>query len=116
MEEAGILENPALLRLVLPSLEPGPFLPFFGTFGAASRRDGSLSKLLQHYEIGHDQCWAGPSKNRLRMGAAEVPYQLPPIVHYLTWLRMAPVRWDFTLRARARYRRLKSHIRASILL
>ena len=63
------------------------FPPVLGTFGAASRRDGSLSKLLQHYEIGHDQCWAGPSKNRLRMGAAEVPYQFPPIVHYLTWLR-----------------------------
>ena len=64
-----------------------PFPPFLGTFGADSRRDGSLSKLLQHYEIGHDQYWAGPSKNRLRMGAAEVPYQFPPIVHYLTWLR-----------------------------
>ena len=37
-----------------------PLPPFFGTFGAASRRDGSLSKTLQHYEIRHDQCWAGP--------------------------------------------------------
>jgi hypothetical protein len=28
-----------------------PFPPFLGTFGAASRRDGSLSKSLRHYEI-----------------------------------------------------------------
>jgi hypothetical protein len=28
-----------------------PLLPFFGTLGAASRRDGSLNKALQHYEF-----------------------------------------------------------------
>jgi hypothetical protein len=48
MEEAGILGNTALLNVVLPSFDPGPLLPFFGSFGAAARRDGSLSKLLQH--------------------------------------------------------------------
>ena len=43
-------------RNALPEL---PLLPFLGTLGAASRRDGSLSKALQHYEIRHDLCAAG---------------------------------------------------------
>jgi hypothetical protein len=41
------------------------FVPLFGTFGAASRRDGSLGKALQYHEIGHDLCSAGPSENRV---------------------------------------------------
>jgi hypothetical protein len=40
-------------------------VPFFGTFGAASGRVGSLGKALQDYEIGHDPCSAWPSLNRV---------------------------------------------------
>jgi hypothetical protein len=40
-------------------------VPFFGIFGAACRRDGSLDNTLQHHEIGHDPCSAGPSLNRV---------------------------------------------------
>ena len=42
-----------------------PFVPLFGTSGVASRRDGSLRKTLQHHEIGHERCSAGPSQNRV---------------------------------------------------
>ena len=67
-----------------------PFLPFFGTFGAASRRDGSLGKALRHHEIGHDLCWAGPSQNRVGIGAPKLPHRFPLIVHYLRLLGIAP--------------------------
>jgi hypothetical protein len=76
-----------------------PLLPFFGTFGAASRRDGSLSKLLQHYEIRHDLCPAGPSKNRVGIGAPKLPHRFPLIVHYLRWVTMAPDPHSWALRA-----------------
>ena len=33
---------------------------------------------------------AGPFKNRVRIGAPNLPRQVPLIVHYLRWLRMAP--------------------------
>jgi hypothetical protein len=32
MEEAGILENPALLSLVIPNFEPGPKMAVLGMF------------------------------------------------------------------------------------
>jgi hypothetical protein len=53
-----------------------------GTFGAACRRECSLGNTLQHHEIGHDTCSAGPFKNRVSMGAPKLPYQFPLIVHY----------------------------------
>ena len=66
-----------------------PFVPLLGTFGSPLRRDGSLGKALQHHEIGHDRCSAGPSQKRVRIGAPKLPYQFPLIVHYLRWLRIA---------------------------
>jgi hypothetical protein len=41
------------------------FVPLFGTFGAASRRHGSLGKALRNHEIGHEPCSAEPSENRV---------------------------------------------------
>ena len=38
-------------------------VPLFGTFSAASTRDGSLGKALQHHEIGHEPCSAKPSRS-----------------------------------------------------
>ena len=60
-----------------------PFPPLSGNFGAASGRDASLGKALQHHEIGHDRCSAGPSQNRVGMGAPKLPHQFPLVVHYL---------------------------------
>jgi hypothetical protein len=34
----------------------------FQTFGAPCRRQRSLGNTLQHHEIGHDRCSAGPSQ------------------------------------------------------
>jgi hypothetical protein len=45
---------------------------------------------LQHYEIRHELCWAGPSKNRVGRGAPKLPHRFSLIVHYLGWLTMAP--------------------------
>ena len=80
-----------------------PFLPFFGAFGAASGRDGSLGKTLQHHEIGHDRCSAGPSQNRVGIGAPKLPHQFPLIVHYLNWLTMAPDPHSLALRSLTRF-------------
>ena len=61
------------------------FRHFSGTSGAACRREGSLGKALQHHEIGHDPCSAGPSQNRVGIGAPKLPYRIPLIVHYPMW-------------------------------
>jgi hypothetical protein len=57
--------TPAYTRV--QTLEKGPqnchCVPLFGTFGSASWQDSSLGKALQHHEIGHDLCWAGPAEN-----------------------------------------------------
>src|SRR5438270_11759356 len=50
-----------------------PFSPFLATFGAACRREGSIGNMLEHQEIGHDPCWAGPSKNQVGIGAPKLP-------------------------------------------
>jgi hypothetical protein len=63
------------------TLQKLPLLPLFGTLGAAFRPDGSPSKLLQYDEIRHDLCWAGPSRNRVRIGASKLPHRFPRIVH-----------------------------------
>jgi hypothetical protein len=69
------------------ALEKGPenchFVPLFGTFGAASGRDGSIGNALQHHEIGHDLCSAGPSQKPGGMRKPEkLPQLAPPDVHY----------------------------------
>jgi hypothetical protein len=91
-------------------------LPFFGTFGAACRRECSLDNTLQHHEIGHDLCSAGPFKNRVGMGAPKLPHQFPLLVHYLRRLRIAPDPRSLALGGRTRFQRLTSHVRASISL
>jgi hypothetical protein len=83
---------------------------------AACRREGSLGNTLQRHEIGHDPCSAGPSRNRVHIGAPKLPHRFPLIVHYPMLLTMAPERHEFTLRGRTRFQRLKSHARASISL
>ena len=60
-----------------------PFSPFSRPFGAASRRDGLLSKVLQHDEIRHNLGWAGRPQNRVRIGAPNLPHRFPRHVHYL---------------------------------
>ena len=82
-----------------------PFLPFFGTSGAACRREGSLGNTLQHHEIGHDPCSAGPFQNRVGIGAPKVPHQFPLIVHYLRLLTMAPDPHELALRGRTPFQR-----------
>jgi hypothetical protein len=52
----------------------------------ACRREGWSGKALQHHEIGHDPGapgLAGPSRNRVGIGATKLPHPIPLIVHYL---------------------------------
>jgi hypothetical protein len=67
-----------------------PFPPFFGTSGAACKPEGWLGNTLKHHEIGHEPCSAGPSQNRVGIGAPKLPHRFPLIVHYLRLFTFAP--------------------------
>ncbi len=45
------------------SLQKSHFVPLFETTDATYMGQGTLANTLQHYEIGHDPCSAGPSQN-----------------------------------------------------
>jgi hypothetical protein len=91
-------------------------IPLLGTSGAACRWEGWLGNTLQQHEIGHDPCWAERSRSRLGMGAPRVPHRFLLIAHYRTRLTTAPDPRSLALRLLTRLQRLKSYVRASILL
>src|SRR4051794_2837522 len=83
MEEAGILGNSALLEIVLPSFDPGPFPPLSGTPGATTRCQSLIGKSFRAKHIGSVMGVPGRSGSLVGIGAPKLPHRLPPYVHYL---------------------------------
>ena len=87
------------------------FSHFSGPPGAAAA-GGSLGKSLQHQEIGHDLCSAGPFKTEW-VRCTEMPYRFPLIVHYPRPLTMAPDPRSLAFRERTGFQRLNAEFSLS---
>jgi hypothetical protein len=88
------------------------FFSLFGSPGAPFRRQSAIHKSFCGRWIELETRLPRASKTPCGTENPKVSYRFPLIVHYLTLLTTAPGQHEFTLRGRARFQRLKSHVRA----
>ena len=96
-------------------VEKAPLPATFQEFSVPSTHDGSLRKPYRSQQIGTEMSASWRSGNLVAEDTPKVPHQLPLIVHYLRWPRIALERHEFALPCRTQFQRLKSHVRTSIL-